>query len=99
MQAHTTNEQHRLYNKRPTSVQVCGHYGDLTTAEYEGDIYLPHNGNTVRISNVLYYTQFSNLVSGLKVTEICTIKLQENKVTLFHRSDIVYDMERDNTGW
>ena len=48
-QAHTTNELHRLIDKRQSTAKVMGHDGSTTTPVYEEDIYLPHNGNTVRL--------------------------------------------------
>ena len=98
-QAHTTNELHRLVDKRTSSVLVSGHDGHSTKAQYERDIYLPHNGHTIRLRNVLYHPQFSNLVSGLKVAKVCTLQLDKERVRLYHGKDEVYNMERDNTGW
>lgn len=88
-QAHTTNELHRLINKRPSTAKVTEHDGSITTPTYEGDIYLPHNGNTIRLRNVLYHPQYSNLISRHKLTKVCTIEVGE-RVILKHGQDVVY---------
>ena len=98
-QAHTTNELDRLVDKKISIVTVNGHDGHTTQAQYEGNIYLPHNGHTIRLRKVLYHPQFSNLVSGLKVAKVYTLQLSEQRVKLLHGQDEVYDMERDSTGW
>ena len=95
---HTTNELHRLMNKQISTVTVIGHDGNTSTPKYKGDIYLPHNGNTVCLRNVLYHRTYSNLISGLKVLKVSTIEFGE-MVILKHGPDVVYDMERTPERW
>ena len=97
-QTHTTNEKRRLINPQLYTNGVQGHDGHITQAELVGDISLPHNGRNILLRNVLYSPKFSNLISGLRSSKICSLIRKGTQATLTIEDQNVYEMEADQHG-
>ena len=98
-QTHTTNEKWRLANPQIYNNGVQGYDGHITQAELIGDIILPHNGKNIVLRNVLYSSNFSNLISGLRSTKKCSIlERNDGKAILKIEDKTVYQMEVDPNG-
>ena len=97
-QAHTTNQEWRLINKRPTTATITTSNRTRTQAKWEGEVIL-HTplGRKVTLNNVLYHPSFYNLVSG-QLQENFTIEAHNNNFTVRVEGNVLYYGIRDSKG-
>jgi hypothetical protein len=62
---HTTNRKDLLANPHLTTIKIKGHDGTKTKTELISSAYIKHKGQKIKLQEIHYHPNFSNLVSGL----------------------------------
>ena len=97
-QAHATNKEWRLINKRSTTATITTSNRTQTKAQWEGELILRTLlGREVTLKNVLYHLSFDNFISG-QITDSFTIEAHDSNFTVQVEGNIQYYGIRDEKG-